>query len=228
MAGHQGSEGETAVRTTVISACLAGLFLLTGCLGSVPPVERYLRVETVATGCAEGRANAAAAKPVVVAVMELTALDNLDRPAVLVADGNVLVPSTRWYWEGAPQDVVGAGIIRAVNCLPDVAGVLKYRPRVEHQAVLAGSVTAFNVQRKNGLRFVAGVRLEIWTKDARRLVASREFRAEIPVASETPEAIADAASQAVSDIAAAAADWLAKGTGKPLAAAVAGEAEQGK
>jgi len=131
--------------------------------------------------------------------------------------GSVLAPSTRWYWEGAPQDVVGAGIIRAVNCLPGVAGVLKYRPRVEHQAVLSGNVTAFNVQRKNGLRFVAGVRLEIWTRDARRLVASHDFATETPIAAETPEAIADAASLAVSRLAVEAAAWLTADSGGPLA-----------
>ncbi|WP_246299088.1 ABC-type transport auxiliary lipoprotein family protein [Desulfolutivibrio sulfodismutans] len=199
------------------AAVLAGLLLMTGCLGSAPPVEHYLRVEAVTAGCDKGLPQMNVSPSAVVAFMELTALDNLDRPAVLVANGSVLAPSTRWYWEGAPQDVVGAGIIRAVNCLPGVAGVLKYRPRVEHQAVLSGNVTAFNVQRKNGLRFVAGVRLDVWTKDARRLVGSRAFEVETPIAAETPEGIADAASQAVSRIAAEAAAWLSAGMGGPLA-----------
>jgi len=205
------------VKRLIKAAAVLGLLLVAGCLGSAPPVEHYLRVEATTAGCDKGAQHAGASPSAVVAFMELTALDNLDRPAVLVANGSVLAPSTRWYWEGAPQDVVGAGIIRAVNCLPGVAGVLKYRPRVEHQAVLSGNVTAFNVQRKNGLRFVAGVRLEIWTKDARRLVASHDFATETPIAAETPEAIADAASLAVSRLAVEAAAWLTADSGGPLA-----------
>ncbi|MEF3698331.1 ABC-type transport auxiliary lipoprotein family protein [Desulfolutivibrio sp.] len=207
------------------AAAAAGLLLMAGCLGSAPPVEHYLRVEAATAGCDKGAGHATATPGVVVAYMDLTALDNLDRPAVLVANGSVLAPSTRWYWEGAPQDVMGGGIIRAVNCQPGVAGVLKYRPRVEHQAVLSGNVTAFNVQRKNGLRFVAGVRLELWTKDARRLVGSRDFAVETPIASETPEAIADAASRAVSRIAAEAVAWLTAGMGGPLAESFAESAK---
>lgn len=209
------------MKRSVVAVCLAGMTALAGCLGSAPPVERYLRVAAVGAECArpvsEGRAEAQG----VVAVMDFTALDNLDRPAVLVASGNVLVPSTRWYWEGAPQDVMTGVVVRTVNCLPGVAGVLKYRPRVEHQAVLTGSVTAFNVQRKGGSRFVAAVRLEVWTRDAKRLVASREFTAETALAGETPEAIADAASSAASQVADQAAAWLSGESGGVLARAFA-------
>jgi cholesterol transport system auxiliary component len=180
-------------------------------------VERYLRVEAVGGQCAKSIPESRSEAQGVVAVMDFTALDNLDRPAVLVASGNVLVPSTRWYWEGAPQDVMTGVVVRTVNCLPGVAGVLKYRPRVEHQAVLTGSVTAFNVQRKGGPRFVAAARLEVWTKDAKKLVASREFAAEAPLTGETPEAIADAASAAASQVADQAAAWLSGDSGGVLA-----------
>lgn len=184
---------------------------LAGCLGSVPPVEQYLRVQAVGAPCGGETPVPRDAARGVVAFMELSALDNLDRPAVLVADGNVLAPSLRWYWEGAPQDVMTAVVTKTVNCLPGVAGVMKYRPRVEHQAVLGGEVTAFNVQRQGGARFVVAVRLDVWTKDARKLVASREITAEAGIAALTPSGVAEAASKAATDVATQAASWLSGG-----------------
>jgi ABC-type uncharacterized transport system auxiliary subunit len=215
----------SVLRVSLLAAACAAAVFLTGCLGSVPPVEQYLRVDAVDMSCdrpvPDGRDQAQG----VVAFMDLTALDNLDRPAVLIASGNVLAPSTQWYWEGSPQAVMTGIVTRMVNCLPGVAGVMKYRPRVEHQAVLGGSVTAFNVQRAGGTRFVAAVRLEIWTRDSKKLVASREFTAEAPVAGESAAAVAEAASKAASGVASQAAAWLSGGQGGVLARAFA---ESGK
>jgi cholesterol transport system auxiliary component len=197
--------------------------LLPGCLGSPPPVEQYLRVETAFSPCAGAGAAREGARAGVVAFKSLEAMDNLDRPAVLFADGSVLVPSVRWYWEGTPRDVMTAAVTQAVTCLSGVSGVIAYRPRVEHDAVMSGVVTAFNVQRKGGLRFVAAVGLEVWTKNQVRMLASREFQTEVAMRGETAADIAEAASRAATDIGREAAAWVSREDGGVLGRACLGE-----
>lgn len=225
MAGRQAAQGGTAVRRSRAAACLgvclAMVLVLGGCLGAVPPVEQYLRVTADGAGCGGASPDAADVSAQPVAFVPLKALDNLDRPAVLVADGSVLTPSLRWYWEGSPQSVMTAVLTRMVNCQTGVAGVLEYRPRVAHQAVLTGTVTAFNVQRQGRLRFVAGIRLDVWTRDSKTLVASREFAAQADMAGETAAAVAQAASEAAAAVASEACTWLSPATGGALARAFA-------
>ncbi len=210
---------KNTVRAVWALACLAMAAVLAGCLGSPPPVEQYLRVDTATSPCGKIAAFPGRAQPGVVAFLDLDAMDNLSRPAVLFADGNVLVPSVRWYWEGTPEEVMTAVITQAVNCLPGVTGVTTYRPRVEHDAVMSGNVTAFNVQRKGGLRFVAAVRVEVWTRNMMGMIGGKEFRAEAPMPGETASDIAEAASKAATDIGNEVAAWMTVENGGVLSRA---------
>lgn len=205
-----------ALRTAWILAGLAMAVVLVGCLGSAPPVEQYLRVEPAPSPCGKISAVPGRADHGVVAFKELRALDNLDRPAVLFADGSVLAPSLRWYWEGTPGSVMTMAVTQAVACLPGVTGVAAYRPRVGHDALMSGEVTAFNVQKQGGLRFVAAVRMEVWTRDQMRLVARGEFRAEVPMPGETAADIATAATTACGDIGRDVAAWMSAEKGGVL------------
>jgi len=185
----------------VAAVCLC----MTGCLGKPPPIEQYLRVGSEATACAGAEQ---AGKSVVVAVRPFSALDNLDRQAVLVADGRVLVPSMRWYWEGSPEAIVTSSVTAGINCLPGVGAIFPYRPRLAHDAAISGTISAFNIQEKGGLRFQVGLRLELWSANFDGLLASGEIVAEVPIAGLDASSVADAAAAALADAADQAAKWL--------------------
>ncbi len=63
---------------------------------------------------------------------------------------------------------------------------------------------------------MAAVRVEGWTRDQMRLVAGREFRAEVPMPGETASDIAAAASTACGDIGRDGGAWMSAEEGGVL------------
>jgi len=211
------SKLDGAVIVAAICLCLGG------CLGQPPPVEEYLRVGADGPECGVSEP---AVKTIVVAVRPFKALDNLDRQAVLVADGRVLVPSMRWYWEGSPEALLTAAVEARINCLPGVGAVSPYRPRLTHDAALSGTISAFNIQEQGGLRFLAGLRLELWSEQFGELLATTEIKAEAPISGFTAASVAEAAAAALSDAAGQAAQWIEQNQGAiPARSGVDEEAE---
>lgn len=191
----------SSMKVIVAALCLC----LTGCLGQPPPVGRYLRVGPDESACFGAERSG---KKTVVALRLFKALDNLDRQAVLIADGRVLVPSMRWYWEGSPEAILTAAVAGRINCLPGFGAVSPYRPRLAHDAAISGTISAFNIQEQGGLRFLAGMRLELWSENYGELLAVTEIKAEAPIAGFDASSVADAAAAALAEAAEQAAKWI--------------------
>ena len=171
-------------------ACLAG------CLGKPPPVERYLRVRLENPPC-QGESVQQRAP---LGFKPLKALENLDRTSVMTAQGSVLTPSLQFYWEGAPQDIVGQLLRQGIECQSTKFTPVDYQPRVEHQGVLSGQVTAFNVEENGGGRFVVTLHLDLWSKNSGARVATGDFTAYAPLEDFKGETVANAASNALGRI----------------------------
>jgi cholesterol transport system auxiliary component len=144
----------------------------------------------------------------------LTALENLDRTAVLTARDQVLSASLEYYWEGAPQDVVGQALRRGIECQSAAVTPVDYQPRVEHDAVLTGQVTAFNVEETEGGRFVVSVHLDLWSRNLGARIATGEFNAYAPLENFNGDTIAKAASNALGRVVPKVVDWLDAGLPK--------------
>ena len=130
----------------------------------------------------------------------LKALENLDNTAVLTARGQVLTPSLQFYWEGPPQDMLGQLVRQAIECQSTKFTPVDYQPRVEHDGVLTGRVTAFNVEETEGGRFVVALHLDLWTKNSGSKVATGDFSAYAPLENFEAETVAKGASEAVGRI----------------------------
>jgi len=177
---------------------------LGACLGKAPPVEEYLRLDS-AGKCAQGEANGG----LVVAMKSFVALDNLDRQAVMTAMGRVLTPSLRWYYEASPEMLVEEAVTAEIACQPGFAGATQYRTRLVHDAGLVGAITAFNLQEEGGTRFVIALRLELWSANFKRLLASTVVESSESVAALDAHGVAEAASKALASASEKTALWLA-------------------
>lgn len=177
---------------------------LAGCFGKAPPVQSYLRVRLDNPPCQGPDAGQRAA----LGFKPLKALENLDNTSVLTAHGQVLTPSLQYYWEGPPQDMVGQLVRQAVECQSTKFTPVDYQPRVEHDGVLSGQVTAFNVEETEGGRFVVAVHLDLWTKNSGFRVATGDFSAYAPLENFEPGTVAKGASEAVGRIMPKLLSWL--------------------
>lgn len=182
----------------VATACL------TGCLGKTPSVERYLRVRLTPAPCQD----ASVGQRAPLGFKTFRALENLDNTAVLTAQGPVLTPSLHFYWEGAPQEIVSQLVRQAIECRSGQFSPVDYQPRVTHDGVLTGQVTAFNVQETSGGRFVVGLHLDLWTKNRRTKVATGDFSAYAPLDNFRGATVANAASEAMGQIVPKILTWL--------------------
>ncbi len=183
-----------------VLACLC----LTACLGKAPPPEEYLRLGQSREACG----NVPVKDGVVLAMKPFKAPDNLNRQAVLLARGRVLSPSMRWYWEASPELLAGEAVAADVACLDGFAGAAPYRSRLDHDAGLTGTLSAFNLQEEGGTRFVIALRLELWSANYKRLLASTVIESARPVAAMDAQSVADAASGALAEAASKAGAWL--------------------
>ncbi len=190
-------------------ACGALVACLAGCFGKPPPEQRYLRVDMDYTNC-PGSTSQQHRLPV--GFKPLKALENLDRTAVLTARDQVLTASLQYYWEGAPQDVVGQALRRGVECQSAAVTPVDYQPRVEHDAVLTGQLNAFNVEEIEGGRFAVSVHLDLWSKNLGKRIASGDFSAYAPLENFQGATIARAATDALARVVPKVVEWLDQGT----------------
>lgn len=175
------------------------------------PPQRYLRVDLEETPCPGSNSQQ---HRLPLGFKPLTALENLDRTSVLTARDQVLSASLEYYWEGAPQDVVGQALRRGIECQSTAVTPVDYQPRVEHDAVLTGQVTAFNVEETEGGRFVVSVHLDLWSKNLGTRIATGEFNAYAPLENFNGDTIARAASNALGRVVPKVVDWLDVGLPK--------------
>lgn len=190
-------------------ACLLGV-CLAGCLGKAPPVERYLRVK-VDNGPCQTLENA---QRWPLAMKPLTALDNLDRTAVLTAQDRVLTPSLQFYWEGSPLDIVGQALRQGIECQSAKFAPVDYQPRMPREGVLTGQISAFNVEETNGGRFVVSLHLELWTKNSGFRASVGDFHAYAPLENFEGSSVALAASDALRRVIPQVTAWLDAGQEK--------------
>lgn len=189
----------------LVVACLGG------CFGKPPPPQRFLRVELDTTTC-PGSASQQHRLPV--AFKPMKALENLDRTSVMTARDQVLTASLQYYWEGPPQDVVGQALRRGIECQSTSVTPVDYQPRVEHDAVLTGQVTAFNVEETEGGRFVVSLHLDLWSKNLGKRISTGDFNAYAPLENFEGDTVARAASSALGRVVPKVIDWLDQGLPK--------------
>jgi len=189
----------------LIAACLSG------CFGKPPPPQRYLRVDLQSAPCPEANSQQ---HRLPLGFKPLKALENLDRTAVLTARDQVLTASLEYYWEGSPQDVVGQALRQGIECQSTALTPVDYQPRVEHDAVLTGQVTAFNVEETEGGRFVVSVHLDLWSKNLGARIATGDFNAYAPLENFSGDTIAKAASDALGRVVPKVVAWLDDGLPK--------------
>ena len=199
--------------TTLFRLALCGLFAacLTGCFGKPPPEQRYLRVSLESTPCPGG---ASQQHRLPLGFKPLKSLENLDRTAVMTAQDQVLTASLQYYWEGAPQDVVGGLLRQGIECQSTSLTPVDYQPRVAHDAVLTGELNAFNVDYTDGGRFVVSLHLDLWTKNMGARLSSGDFNAYAPLADFRGDTIAKAAANALGRINPKVIEWLDQGMPK--------------
>lgn len=193
---------------------LAGIALaasLAACFGKPPPPQRYLRVELAQAPCPGDNAQQ---HRLPLGFKGLTTMENLDRTAVLTARDRVLTASLEYYWEGPPQDVVGRALRQGIECASTGLTPVDYQPRVVHDAVLTGQVTAFNVEETEGGRFVVSVHLDLWSKNMGARISSGDFNAYAPLENFGGDTIARAAGAALGRIVPKVVDWLDGGMPK--------------
>lgn len=178
---------------------------LAGCFGKPPPPQQYLRVDLGQAPC-PGSANAQQRLPL--GIKPLKALENLDRTAVLTAHDNVLTASLQYYWEGAPQDLVGQALRHGIECQSESLTPVDYQPRVTHDAVLTGQLTAFNVDETEGGRFVVSIHLDLWSRNLGTRISSGDFNAYAPLDNFSGDSVAKAASDALGRVVPKVVDWL--------------------
>lgn len=195
-------------RTLCLGILLASLW---GCFGKPPPEQRYLRVDLGNAPCAQGTS---AQHRLPLGFKPFTSLENLDRTSVLSARGQVLTASLQYYWEGAPQDIVGQILRHGIECQSQGLTPVDYQPRVRHDAVLTGQVLAFNVDEGNGGRFVVSIHLELWNKNMTAKLANGDFNAYSPLPNFRGDTIARAATDTMARIVPKVVTWLDQGLPK--------------
>ncbi len=186
---------------------VCGACMLAGCLGKAGPDPVYMRLELTEP------LNCRTAKPtenhgvLLVAVKELSCLPGLERQSVLLSDGQVLQPSTTWYWEAPPAQIVGQALANGLGCQGKYGVIYPYRPMVRRDAVLLGHVMSFEVDKKEE-GFSMALRLDLWSGDGRTLLATENFQTRAPVRSMSPQGVIRAADQAMQAMLQDVLEWL--------------------
>ena len=193
-----------------VVVCLA----LGGCLGKPSPVEEYLRVLGQGVGCAASGAvqpgTAAELNREIVAVKTFKASESLDRQAVMLAVGRVLTPSLRWYWEASPGPLSSQAIAGEINCSSHLAAVWPMRSGTRAAKVLAGQVTAFEVQTQ-GMQVRIAVRCQLWDGEEAKVLAVSDFESVAPVAALTSHAVAVSGASALAALSSQIRAWVEQG-----------------
>lgn len=184
----------------VLIICLS----LSGCVGGKVPVEKILRISpaTVATSSTVKPGDA------LIVLRTLEAFPALERSAVMVAEGNVLSPSSRWFWEGTPATMITASLASGLQQLESMAVIWPERSRMRHTAILSGRVEAFEVQRAPHKQMVVRLRLSLWKDRGRELLATFGAGSRVPLTSLSERTIAAAAVTAMAEVNEQVALWL--------------------
>ena len=198
-------------RFSVWTVCFLLAASLSGCFGKPPPPQRYLRVDLADTTCPGSNSQQ---HRLPLGMKPLTALENLDRTAVMTARDNVLTASLQYYWEGAPQDIVGQVLRRSIECQSLSLTPVDYQPRVEHDAVLTGQLTAFNVEETEGGRFMVALHLDLWSKNLGKKLSAGDFSAYAPLENFSGEAVSRAAADALGRVVPKVVEWLDSGSAR--------------
>lgn len=209
------------LRTHIFLKRYAGLFINTfGCLilcivllGCGSPNKQYL-LQIAPPVCEETSLRALDA-PVLV-LRDFSTMPGMDRTAVFLANNNVIQPSTTWYWEGNPAEVMTQAVNDRLACEGPYRITWPYRGRSEHAAVLHGRVREFQVTRGNRPVFALRLSVELWSPRERELLDKKTIHASAEARSLSPQATAKAASQAVADATGQIATWLEKTRGLVL------------
>jgi hypothetical protein len=190
---------------TVLLACL---LLAVGCGRTGGPRENLLRInaghalrEQPQTTCAEDEKRH-------LRLQETGTMPALNRTAVLVARGNVLVPSTTWYWEGTPAALFTRTLENETAIMPYYDISTHPVPRRQLDGVLHTTITAFEVVADTPYTVRGAVRLELWTPDETRRAAITELRAEKSITRMEADRIAGAASEVLQNLAGQTRAWL--------------------
>ncbi len=190
-----------------MTLALAMLLPLGGC--SAPSKEYVLRLDPM--DCAALPHKNESSDADVLILEEVRVLAGLDRNAVFIAQRDVLSPSTIWYWEGPPGEVLLQSLLESLNCLGPYRVVWPYRSRMEHEGVLRGRMERFELRTDadgEASVFAARLVMELWSRDNRKLRRSRAFESVVPTTAMTAQATAVAASEATRELAAQIAAWL--------------------
>ncbi|MDY7001572.1 MAG: ABC-type transport auxiliary lipoprotein family protein, partial [Thermodesulfobacteriota bacterium] len=194
---------------TALAACaLAFLCLAYGCFGGSGPAEKYLRLSLETQNAREQAQTADGDGRLVLAVKELAGLPALDRTAVLLADGPVLTPSTTWYWEGTPADVLTQALVHGLSRSSTYRVVWPYRPRVSRKAQVSGRVLSFEVHPGGERFFTLAFHLDLWDAQGKIWLAGKTFQGKQETQGLSAKTVAEAASQAVSSAVRDAVGWL--------------------
>jgi len=193
----------------LLAALLSGV--LGGCLGKTGPAEEYLRVLGRSPNCDAAVTGAPAQVGrqgrITVALKTLKVSDSLGRQAVMLANGRVLTASQSWYWEAAPGMLVTQAVLRDINCSGRMAAVWPVRFSTKAAMVLAGQVTAFEVQTRD-MHVRAGVHCQLWDGEESRSLGTRYFEATAPLAGLSAQAIADAGASVLERLSADVRTWV--------------------
>ena len=191
-------------RKLAILLLLVGNFVMSGCVGGKVPAEKVLRISPATV--AHGTVIHPDDKLIVLQTLE--AFPALERSAVMMANGNVLTPSTRWFWEGAPASMITASLASGLQDMKRIAIIWPDRSRIRHSAILNGRVEAFEVQRAPEKKMVVRLRLSLWGERGRSLMATYGAGAEVPISSVSDKAIAAAAVTAMEEVNKQVRHWL--------------------
>jgi len=200
----------------LVTCALAFLCLAYGCFGGPGPAEKYLRLSP---GAQDVRKDAQAADSdsdgrLTLAIKEMTGLPALDRTAVLLADGPVLTPSTTWYWEGTPADVLAQALVDGLSRSSAYRVVWPYRPRVSRKAQVSGRVLSFEVRPGGGRFFTLAFHLDLWDAQGKMWLAGKTFQGRREIQGFSAGTVAEAASLAVASAVQDAVAWLESQAGK--------------
>jgi len=187
-----------------VAQALALALVLAGCLGRPGPVEEYLRVTGQPADCSQAAPGKAR---VAVAVARIKSAEALDRQAVMLATGRVMSPSLRWFWEASPGRLFEQAVVGSLNCSEGLAAVWPVRSTTETPLSLTGTVTGFEV-RQSSMKLEAVVDCQVWDGEGARMLASRSFTAEAPVAALDGQSIAEAGAKALASLGGETAAWV--------------------
>jgi len=199
-----------------VICALTFLSLAYGCFGGPGPAEKYLRLSLDTQGALKDArmADSDNGNRLVLAVKELAQLPALDRTAVLLADGSVLTPSTTWYWEGTPADVLAQALVHGLSRSPTYKVVWPYRPRVSRKALVSGRVLSFEVHSRGERFFTLAFHLDLWDAQGKIWLAGKTFQGKQEIQDFNAGTVAEAASRTVSGAVQDAMGWLESQAGK--------------